>query len=93
LTVDAFDETDLAIAAPDLGINLLRIPAAPEDGNSLTASRIIPGRHARLPLGRFCQRSRQTLVCLSGVWLWGHGSGDSLHGMRQVWLVSGVGAT
>ncbi len=51
LTVDAFDESDLTISAPDLGINLLRIPATPEDASPLTTDHILPGRHARLPLG------------------------------------------
>jgi hypothetical protein len=51
LTVDAFDDSDLVISAPDLGINLLRIPATQEDASPLTTSHIVPGRHARLPLG------------------------------------------
>ncbi len=51
LTVDAFDDSDLAISAPDLGINLLRIPATQAVGSPLRASRIVPGRYARLPLG------------------------------------------
>jgi Cupredoxin-like domain len=51
LTVDGFDDKDLAISAPELGINLIRIPATQEDSSPITQSRIIPGRSARLPLG------------------------------------------
>lgn len=51
LTVDGFDDEDLAISAPKLGINMIRIPATQEDSSPLTQSRILPGRNARLPLG------------------------------------------
>ena len=51
LTVDGFDDKDLAVSAPDLGINLLRIPATQESVSSITADRIRPGQNARLPLG------------------------------------------
>jgi Cupredoxin-like domain len=51
LTVDGFDDKDLAISAPDLGINLLRIPATQEDNSPIRADRILPGHNARLPLG------------------------------------------
>lgn len=51
LSIDGFDDKDLAISAPKLGINLMRVPATQEDSSPITHSRILPGRNARLPLG------------------------------------------
>jgi hypothetical protein len=51
LTVDGFDDRDLAISAPSLGIETLRIPATRKSTNPLVQSRILPGRNAILPLG------------------------------------------
>lgn len=62
LIVDGFDDRDLAISAPDLGITLLRIPATQKDGNPITSDRILPNRRARLPLGPLKQ-GRYVISC------------------------------
>lgn len=51
LTVDAIDDRDLIISAPDLGFTSMRIPASPASGSLRIPSRVLPTRYARLPLG------------------------------------------
>jgi len=51
LNVGAFDTEALAISAPDLGINRLRIPASKEHPRPMRTSYISPGRYVSLPLG------------------------------------------
>lgn len=51
LTIDGLDDRDLAISAPELGINVLRIPATPDDLSPIVQTRPHPAQRARLPLG------------------------------------------
>jgi hypothetical protein len=62
LNMDAFDSEDLVISAPDLGITRLRIPASPKDFSPMTTDRIVPTRHATLPLGPLKQ-GRYMISC------------------------------
>ncbi len=51
LTIDAIDDRDLVIAAPELGFDVLRIPASPKSLSPIVASRPTPSRSARIPMG------------------------------------------
>jgi hypothetical protein len=62
LTVDAIDDRDLTISAPELGITRLRIPATEKDPRFPSMSRAVPDRHASLPLGPL-NEGRYTVFC------------------------------
>ena len=51
LDIKALDDSDIVIAAPDLGISSLRIPATESSLSPLIQTWPSPYRYARLPLG------------------------------------------
>ena len=62
LTVDAIDDGDLFIAAPDLGITRLRIPATAKNPRPNSVSMAAVSRNARLPLGPL-KEGRYRIFC------------------------------
>ncbi|MBN8907738.1 MAG: hypothetical protein J0H99_14140 [Rhodospirillales bacterium] len=62
LTIDGLDDRDLAISAPELGIDVLRVPATPDDRSPLVQTRPHPAQRALLPLGPL-KAGRYPITC------------------------------
>ena len=62
LTVDAIDDRDLTISAPELGITRVRIPATAKDPRPTSVSVAGMGRNARIPLGPL-KEGRYRIFC------------------------------
>ena len=62
LIIDAIDDRDPSIAAPELGITRLRVPSTPKDPRPTAVSMAGLGRNARLPLGPL-KEGHYTIFC------------------------------